>query len=194
MEIENTEWIKVCYDENVIEYDEYSDHQDDSNVEVDVEIHSDGLVEFAQSNDSSNSLITDTDLHDYRLNEEVCLSTNTLNGEHNSVNIKNDENEVELVDHYHIPQRFVSNPSNEKRLQLQRSMKALRLKSFIQRENNRFKRRLLNCRICGTHSRFLSMQISVLQAEKQKLMEETSILRLTKEKLLNEMTSLQPTN
>lgn len=48
------------------------------------------------------------------------------------------------------------------------------------------KTRNRNCRHCGLNARLVRMQIAVLEAEKEKLVEETQILRLTKERLLME--------
>jgi len=81
--------------------------------------------------------------------------------------------------------------SDEREQKLQRNIRSLQLKWFIKKEHNRLKKKLLNCRLCGTNSRFLSMQISLLRAEKQKLLKETSILRATKDKLINEIESIQ---
>lgn len=41
-----------------------------------------------------------------------------------------------------------------------------------------------NCKHCGLNGKLVQMQIAVLRAEKEKLIEETHILRLTKERLM----------
>lgn len=187
MEGESKEWMGVCYDENVIEYNEYnSDYQDDSNVEIDVEVHSENFIEYTDSLecDKTQFEVIDTDRSDCHLDEgKVYSSSNIPDCELNSVIKIGHE-----VDEVTTSQQDLS---QQKQDLLQKNLRTLRLKWFIHRENNRLKRKSMNCRICGTNSRFLNMQISVLRAEKEKLLEETNILRLTKEKLRNEVTSIQ---
>lgn len=184
MEDESKEWMGVCYDENVIEYDEYEyEYQDDPNVEIDVEIQPENYVEFTvQSIDKSESDVSHTELHEYTLDEEnVYTSTNTTDCVFNSV--------IEVVhDVEEVTQRELD---EQKQQELQESLRTLRLKWFMHRENRRLKKKLTNCRICGTNVRFLNTQVSVLRAKKEKLLSETSLLQLTKEKLMNEVTSMQ---
>ncbi len=179
MEDESKEWMGVCYDENVIEYDEYSDYQDDGNVEIDVEVHSGSMLEYAEvCEETQYETIDDpSDLHGYQLNEEHEVYSITADEEPNMVT-KYETNAETL-------QQNLEDSSDQE--QVNQKLRKLRLKCFIQRENNRLKKKLLNCRLCGTNPRFLACQIRLLQAEKQKLMEETTILRLTKEKLLSQV-------
>ncbi|XP_037041701.1 uncharacterized protein LOC119078304 [Bradysia coprophila] len=178
MDDESKEWMGLCYDENVIEYDEYSDCPDDGNVEIDVEVHPEHLLEYTECDIAQLETIDATDLQVYKF-EQDC---NTSDNEQNLV--------IEVS-----PATETASPSQECNLsdsadqnqQGNQSLRTLRLKCFIQRENNRLKRKIINCRICGTHPRFLDMQIRVLKAEKQKLLEEMTILRLAKEKLFNEV-------
>lgn len=184
---ESKEWMGVCYDENIIEYDEYSDYQDDDGkVEIDVEVHSENVVEFTENIECDQVQFEhyDADLHGYQLDEEE-VSTIPDNEQNSVIQVYH---EVEEVTTSH---RQLENSSDRKQQQLNRNLRRLRLKCFIQRENNRLKRKSMNCRICGTHHRFLHMQIRALRAEKQKLLEETSILRLTKKKLSNQLTSTE---
>lgn len=180
MEDDSKEWLGVCYHENVIEYDEYSDYQEDANVEVDVEIHSENVVEYTENIECDEAQFED--LHGYQLDEE-------------EVSAVPDEELNSVIQVYHeveevtTSQRKLEILSDQRQQRLNRNLRRLRLKCFIQRENNRLKRKSMNCRICGTHHRFLHMQIKALKAEKQKLLEETGILRLTKEKLLERVTS-----
>lgn len=176
----------VCYDENIIEYDEYSDYQDDGNVEIDVEVHSENVVEFTENIECDQVEFEhyDTDLHGYQFDEEE-VSTIPDNELNSVIQVYHEVEEVTTS------QRKLENSSDRKQQQLNRNLQRLRLKCFIQREKNRLKRKSMNCRICGTHHRFLHMQIRALRAEKEKLLEETSILRLTKEKLSNQLTSTE---
>lgn len=176
----------VCYDENVIEYDEYSDYQDETNVEM--EVHSDDLLEYTENVECDNIQYetTDTDLHGYQLDEEDVYTVITTSNKQTLV-IKSDPK----ADDCTTSQKKSHNLSNQKQQQLNKNLRALRLKYSIQRENKRLKKKLINCRCCGTNPRVLDMQIRLLQAEKQKLLEETTILRLTKEKLLNQVTLIE---
>lgn len=183
MEDEGIEQMGMCYDENVIEYDE-----DDANVEIDVEVDSENLVEFADKVEWEEVTLenTDTDLHGNQKQEEDAFTVpDYANNELNSF-IQVDHEPEQLA----TPQQQL-NASTSRKQQVNRSLRHLRLKCFIQRENNRLKKKLLNCRICGTNSRFLDMQIRLLQAERKKLLEETSILRSVKEKLINQVTFIE---
>lgn len=176
----------VCYDENIIEYDEYSDYPDEENVEM--EVHPEDLLEYTENVECDNSQYetTDTDLHGYQLDEEDVYTVITASNTQNFV-IKSDTKAYDCS----TSQQKLQNSSDQKQQQLIKNLRALRLKYSIQRENNRLRKKLINCRCCGTNPRFLDMQIRSLQAEKQKLLEETTILRLTKDKLLNQVTLIE---
>lgn len=59
-------------------------------------------------------------------------------------------------------------------------------KTIRRDRNRRNKTKNQNCKHCGMNPQLVRMQMEVLEAEKQKLIEETHILRLTKEKLIAE--------
>lgn len=181
---ESKEWMGVCYDDNVIEYDEFDDQQDDVKVEIDVvEVDAENLVEFTIDQTQYDNIETAA-IHGYQLDEEV---SNFPESQLNSVIQVDHEVEEVVISHRnteHLSEQTQQQPPD-------RNLRHLRLKCFIQRENNRLKKKSLNCRLCGTHARFLDMQIRVLKAEKQKLLEETSILRLNKEKLSKQITSTE---
>lgn len=61
----------------------------------------------------------------------------------------------------------------------------------IKLRNKKLRRKIRNCRSCGTSSRLLKMQLEVMKAEKSKLKEETTILKLKKQKLLFELANLK---
>lgn len=52
-------------------------------------------------------------------------------------------------------------------------------------------RKLYHCAHCGSYAKLIKMQIEVLKAQKQKLLQETHILQLTKEKLLYDVRELE---
>lgn len=185
MEDESKEWMTVSYDENVIEYDEYGDYQDDAKVEIDEEVHSEIFVEYIENAECDKTQYEHTDHHCYHLGEEVYSTPPDI--EHNSLTKYEPEVEASATSQ----QNLENSSEEEQQQQLNRNLRSIRLKCLIQRENNRLKKKLLNCRICGTNSRFLNVEIRKLQAEKQKLLEETGILRLAKEKLLNQVTLIK---
>lgn len=186
---ESKEWMRVCYDENVIEYDEYSDCQDEEHVQI-VEVHSEHLVNYTERvecEETQYENVDDTDLQQaYQVDEEevYCITTD---GEQKFVGRLIAEAEAITASR----RTCNDTSSHRKRQKLKQNLRSLRLKCFIERENNRLKKKLLNCRICGTHTRFLDMQIRLLQAEKQKLVEETTSLRLVKEKLLHQVEMIE---
>lgn len=185
MEEETQEWMRVYSEDDIIEYDEYSYYQDGSNVEIDVNVNPENLVEFTESAECEDAQFEEFDSEHYYIEEENDYSSSNLpDCELNSI-IEVDDDAEEAI----ILQR--ENASEEDQEDLQKKLRTLQLKWFIQRENNRLKKKLMTCRICRTTPRFLNMEISMLQAEKQKLLKETNILRLTKEKLINEVTSIQ---
>lgn len=176
--------MELCYDENVIEYDEYSDCQDDGT--VDMEVHSENLLEYEESVECSNNpleTIDTTDLQVYQLDGEDVFSITADNEQSLVIKVAPDTEPV-------TPSQRNLNDSTDQK-PTKNKLRTLRLKCFIQRENNRLKKKLINCRICGTNPRFLDMQIRVLRAEKQKLLEETTILRLAKEKLFNQVALIE---
>lgn len=187
MEDESKDWMGVSYGENVIEYDEYSDYQDDTNVEIDVEVHSEIFLEYTDSAGCDQTEYANADPHSYHIGEEEeVYSTPSIVPVIEQISNIDTEAEVSTTSH-----RSLEHTSDVKQQQLNQNLRSLRLKCHMRRENNRLKRKLLNCRICGTNPRFLSMKIRRLQADKQKLLEETSILRLTKEKLMKQVTLIK---
>lgn len=191
VEDESKRWMEVCYNENVIEYDKYGDYQDDAQGEGDVEVHSSNFlvysdgVECDDRNETKYQIIDDADVQDYQLEEEEVYAI-TIDEEQKFVARISTEEQATISS---SPPNTGVDPSERK--QQSRNLRALRLKSLMQRENNRLNRKLTNCRICGTNRRFLDRQIQQLRAEKRKLLEETSQLRRTKEKLLDQVAFIE---
>ncbi|KAJ6647201.1 hypothetical protein Bhyg_02421 [Pseudolycoriella hygida] len=164
------EWVTVCNSENVIEYDVSSDYQDDPNVEVDVEVHSEDLLEYTEDPTHFEGL------HYYQIIEEAGSESDFTSSEIVAGDID---------EHGGITSQQTPHEQTESRSE---NLRALRLKYYIKRENNQLKKKKHRGCICG----FLRMQVKSLKAEKGNLLKETNILRLTIQKLTNQIMSIDP--